>query len=154
MNENIKRLRDETGAKIIDCKSALDKFPTYEEAVSYLKEKGLVSAEKKSDRATNQGGIFTYVHSNNKVGVMLELNCETDFVARNDSFKELAKDLGMHLVATEFPDPTWVLHLEAVMKHRFVKDPSISVEDLIKGKITKLGENIVLKRFIKFTLGE
>lgn len=145
--ELIKELREKTGAKITDCSEAIKTCGgSVEKALTYLSEKGLVIVQKKSERATQEGIIYSYIHSNNKIGVMVELNCETDFVARNEEFKELAKDIALHIAATSYDDK--------LMAQLYVKDGTKTIETLINEKISKFGENIVIKRFVKFELGK
>lgn len=158
--ESIKILREKTSAGLADIKNALDQAGgDTEKAMKLLAEKGLASAGKRADRATGQGIIYSYVH-NNRIGVMLELNCETDFVARNDDFKELAKELAIQIVLNnavalteeELEDPKETDRV--LLTQKFYKDSSLTVDDYIKLAISKFGENIKLSRFTKMLLGE
>ncbi|KKP69488.1 translation elongation factor Ts [candidate division CPR3 bacterium GWF2_35_18] len=146
--EDIKKLREETGAGVLDCKRALDESKgNFEKAKEIIKEKGFLKADKKASRETSQGLIETYVHGGGKVGVMLELLCETDFVARNSDFKKLAHELAMHIAAME------PKNIKELLKQNYIRDMSVTVEALIKQHIAKIGENIVLKRFERYVLG-
>jgi len=190
----VKELRNKTGAGIMDCKKALSEANgNVEEAIKKLREKGLKTAERKASRETSEGVIESYIHPGSRVGVLLELNCETDFVARTDDFKELAKNLTMQVAAAR-PDylqkedvPDEVLEAEkdvlkkqalkegkpehivdkiiagrlnkfysrvCLMDQFFIKDDKKTIEELIKSYIAKLGENIVVKRFTRYTLGQ
>ena len=146
---DIKKLREETGAGMLDCKKALEEAKgDYDKAIEVVKKRGLAKAEKKADRETNEGYIASYVHANNKVASMVEILCETDFVARNEDFQRMAKDVAMHVVAMN-PE-----NLEALMADQFVKDPSKTIEELVKGVSGKIGEKFVLNRFSRFEVGE
>ncbi len=189
----VKELRDKTGAGMMNCKQALtDTDGDFEKALETLRKKGLASAAKKADRKASEGLIYSYIHMD-KIGVLLELNCETDFVAKTENFRSLAKDISMHIAAT---DPLYrdiddispkVLEKEkeiyraqiknkppnivdkiierkmekfysenCLLRQVFVKDPEQKqiISDLIAENIAKIGENIVLRRFIRFQLGE
>lgn len=192
--EKIKELRELTGAGVLDAKNALEAADgDFEAASQALREKGLRRAEKRSDREASEGVVEVYSHPGNRVGVMLELNCETDFVAMNDEFQELAHDLALHVAAMapryvsreDVPadirdDKAAELRAEAqadgkpediaekimegrldkfygetvILEQPFVKDDSITVDDLIKNAIAKLGENIILRRFVRYELGD
>lgn len=144
--DDVKKLREETGAGIMECKKALqDAKGDIDEAKNIIAEKGLLKAEKKSERKTGSGALESYVH-NGRVGVLLELRCETDFVARTEDFKSLAHDLAMHIAAMN-PE-----NVEALLAQPFVKDPSKNVGDVIKQSIAKLGENTVVERFMRYEL--
>ncbi|MCB9813623.1 MAG: translation elongation factor Ts [Pseudomonadales bacterium] len=146
---DIKKLREETGARMMDCKKALEAAKgDYQEALKFVKETGLARAEKKSDRETKEGYIASYVHSNNKVAALVEILCETDFVARNAEFQQMAKDVAMHVVAMN-PE-----NIELLMEDQFIKDPSITVEELVKGVSGKIGEKFVVNRFVRYELGK
>lgn len=190
----VKELRDMTGAGVMDCRRALlESEGDLEKAVAYLRKQGLSKAAKKADRSANEGLIYSYIHPGSKLGVLLELNCETDFVARTEDFQQLAKDISMQIAAAN-PlvversqlDPaliekekeiyrTQALNeskpekiLESIVEGRlgkyyqevvlleqpFVKDQDISVKDLLNNAVAKLGENIVVKRFVRFRMGE
>lgn len=145
--EQVKNLRDKTGTSMMDCKKALEDSKGDEaKALSALKEKDRLTAMKKSERKAEQGIIEAYVHNNKKVGVLLELKCETDFVARNNEFKELAHDIAMHIAGMESKDT------EALLEEPFVKNPEITIKDLIENKIGKLGENIQIGKFARYEL--
>lgn len=146
---DIKKLREETGAGMMDCKKALDEANgNYDEAKEVVRQRGLAKAEKKSDRETKEGYIASYVHANNKVAALVEILCETDFVARNDEFQAMAKDVAMHVVAM---NPATV---EDLLEDQFVKDPNITVEDLVKGVSGKIGERFVVSRFVRYEVGQ
>ena len=189
----IKDLREKTGAGMMECKKALtDSHGDFEKAVDLLRQKGLSTALRKAGRIASEGLIDSYIHMG-KIGVLVEVNCETDFVARTDDFRELAKDIAMHIAAT---NPLYLLkedvpqdvierekeiyraqvkdkpqhvvekiiegklekfYSEAcLLEQLFVKDPEQKqrIRDIITEKIAKLGENIVLRRFVRFQLGE
>ncbi|NPV03296.1 MAG: translation elongation factor Ts [Syntrophaceae bacterium] len=189
----VKELRVKTGAGIMDCKEALKASNgNFDKAVDFLREKGLSAATKKSSRATKDGLITSYIHMGGKVGVMIEVNCETDFVAKTENFKNLTRDLAMHVAAMNplyvRPEdvPETVLQREkdiyrkqviaegkpekiadkivegklkkfyeevCLMKQKFIKDTNMTVEDLIKAAIAATGENIIVKRFVRYQLG-
>lgn len=119
-----------------------------EKAKQVIYQAGLAKAEKKSDREVKSGFIYSYIHGNNKVGVLLELNCETDFVAKTDDFSHLAKEISMQ-VASMNPEST-----EALLGQDYIRDSSQTIKDLIDSVIGKLGENISLRRFTRYELGE
>ncbi|MDA1189052.1 MAG: translation elongation factor Ts [Chloroflexi bacterium] len=164
--DTIKELREATGAGVMDCKRALQEANgDIEKAKDILKEKGMKIAAKKSDRAANEGMVHSYIHSGGRVGALVELNCETDFVARTDDFKALAHGIAMQVAAMspqyvdegDIPenlkdkaDPREV----TLMQQAFIKDPSLSVQDMVNEAIGKMGENIKVRRFIRFALGE
>lgn len=159
----IKELREQSGAGIMECRSALiDCEGNVEKALEVLKEKGLLKAQKKSGRATGQGLVDAYIHTAGRIGAMIELNCETDFVARTDEFRELAHCLAMQVAALnpsyvskeDIPegsdaDPAEVCLLE----QQYIKDPSVIVKDIIVETIAKVGENIKVSRFVRYELG-
>lgn len=190
----VKELRGMTNAGMMDCKKALKETDgDMEAAVKFLREKGLSSAAKRAHKAANEGQIFSYIHSNNKLGVIVELNCETDFVAKTDDFQALGRNLAMQVAAAA---PMWVkredipedilkkemeifrnqaiesgkpekvldkivegkvekFYSEVVLlEQAFIKDDKIKVEELLKETIGKLGENMIVKRFARFQLGE
>jgi elongation factor Ts len=190
----VKELRDMTSAGMMDCKKALQESGgKMDAAVTWLREKGLASASKRADRAANQGMIFHYIHGNNKLGVLVELNCETDFVAKTDQFQELGKNLAMQVAASsplvvtredlpaeiverereiykaqarETGKPDNVLdkivdgkmekfyHEVVLLEQPFIKDDKINIEELLKETIGTLGENMIIRRFARFQLGE
>lgn len=144
----LKKLRQETSASIADCRMALGECNgDYKNALEWIKKRGLEKAGKKSDRVTEQGLIDAYIHTGGKVGVLTELLCETDFVARTDEFRQLAREIGMQIAAM---NPESVASL---LKQEYIRDSSLTIESLIKSVIGKLGENITLKRFQRFALG-
>ena len=155
--DDIRRLRQMTGAGILDCRTALQEADgDNSKAQSILREKGLASVAKKASRAAAEGVVESYIHSGSRIGVLLELNCETDFVARTDEFRELAHDLAMQVAAM---DPDIVRADDgdegvSLMEQSFVKDPSKSIQDLVNDAIAKLGENIQVRRFIRYALAE
>jgi elongation factor Ts len=162
--ESIKELRERTGAGIMDCKRALQESNgDLAKAEEILRERGVASAAKKASRATNQGVVESYIHSGGRIGAIVEVNCETDFVARTPDFKELAHDLAMQVAAmsplyvddSEIPDGDEVDPQQAcILQQPFIKDPSQTVQDLVNEAISKLGENVRVRRFARFSLGE
>lgn len=190
----VKELREKTGAGMMDCKRALaETGGDFEKATDYLRKKGIASADKKAGRATKEGAVFSYIHGEGKVGVLIEVNCETDFVARTEQFRQFVKDVSMHIAAA---NPRWVQSdqvptdivekekeiavalmqsqnkpaavLEKIAEGKvkkfyedhcllyqpFVKDPNKTIEQLLKETIGTLGENISIRRFSRFALGE
>ncbi len=190
----VKKLRDKTGVSIMECKKAIaDAENNYEKAEEILRKKGFEKAKAKSSRATNSGAIGSYIHSNHNIGVLVELGCETDFVAKNEDFLALQKDISMQIAAmtplyiSETAVPAEVIEKEkniyreqmkdsgkpeqviekiiegklskyfsevCLLNQKFFKDDSKSIQDLIAEKIHKLGENITVKRFIRYQVGE
>jgi len=190
----VKELREATSAGILDAKNALVKADgDYDKAVDILREKGAARAAKRSDRSANEGTIELYTHPGNRLGVMLELNCETDFVARTDQFQELAHNLALHIAAmsprylkredvdqSELDREIEVLKSQALadgkpeaivekivagriskfyseiclMEQPFIKDDSITINDMLLDAIRRTGENIIIRRFARFELGE
>lgn len=147
--ELLKMLRNETSASIADCRKALEETNgDYEKAVEWIHKNALSKAEKKSDRLTEQGLIESYIHQGGKVGVLVEILCETDFVTRTDEFKNLAREVSMQIAAMDPKD------VEGLLKQEYIRDSSQTVEDIVKGVIGKLGENISVKRFQRFAIGE
>jgi elongation factor Ts len=143
----LKKLRDETAASIADCRTALEETNgDYDKALVWLKKRSVEKAEKKADRATGQGIVEAYIHQGGKVGVLVALLCETDFVARTDEFKHLAKELGMQVAAMDPKD------VDELLKQPYIRDSGQTVEQLVKGTIGKLGENITLKKFVRFEI--
>jgi len=190
----VKELREKTGAPFLDCKNALvETDGDFEKASEVLRIKGVAKASKKTTRKTDQGTISSYVHAGGKIGVMLEVNCETDFVARNDEFQNLCREVAMQIAAN---NPTYVrkeevseeevenerriLKAEAMesgkpeniaekmvagrinkffeeiclLEQPYIRDPKMKVMDLVNNLIAKIGENIVVKRFVRYQLGE
>ena len=190
----VKQLRDKTGAGIMDCKEALSECNgDISKAVDFLRKKGLATAAKRAGKATTEGIIESYVHMDNKLGVLVEINCETDFVAKNEDFKEFAKNIAMHITATnpvsirpeDVPKETidkekeiyraQVLDMgkpeqiadkivdgkmkkffkeNCLMNQDYVRDSNITIEDLLNEMVAKIGENITIKRFARFKIGE
>jgi len=192
--EMVKQLRDKTGAGMMDCKTALaESGGDMEKAIEILRKKGLASAAKRAGRATNNGLIGHYIHMGGKVGVLVEVNCETDFVARTDDFQTLAKEIAMHIAAA---DPKFVrredIPAEVLEKEReiyraqfagsgkpanviekivdgklesyyaqvclmdqpSVRDPNVTVQQMVSAATAKTGENVTVSRFCRFKLGE
>ncbi len=146
--EDVKKLREETAASINDVREALESTDgDMGKAREWLKKKGFERAEKKGERVTEQGLIGSYVHVNGKVGAMIELLCETDFVARTDEFKMLAKELSMQIAAM---NPK---NVDELLDQDYIRDPSKKISDLVKETIAKLGENIVVKRISRLEIG-
>ena len=145
--DKVKQLRDKTGSSMMECKKALTEAKGDEEkALKILQEKGRLTAMKKAERNAEEGVVEAYIHGNKKVGVLLKLKCETDFVAKNQEFKELAHELAMHIAGMESKDE------ESLMQEPFVKNPSVTIKQLIEEKIAKLGENIKIGEFIRYEL--
>ena len=148
----------------MDCKRALQESKgDLARAEEILREQGIASAARKASRATNQGVVESYIHSGGRIGAIVEVNCETDFVARTPDFKDLAHDLAMQVAAmsplyvddSEIPDGDEVDPQQAcIMQQPFIKDPSQTVQDLVNEAIGKLGENVRVRRFARFSLGE
>jgi elongation factor Ts len=190
----VKELREKTGAGMMDCKKALaETSGDFEKAIEYLRKKGIASAAKKAGRATKEGAVASYIHGEGRVGVLVEVNCETDFVARTEQFKTFVRDVSMHIAAAS---PQWVRPEEVpadviakekeiavaqmqasgkpaavlekiaegkikkfyedtcLMQQVFVKDPNKTIEQLLKETIAALGENMTIRRFARFVLGE
>jgi elongation factor Ts len=160
----IKSLRERTGAGVIDCKNALvEASGDVEKANQILVERGIALARKKADRVAQQGLIESYIHLGGKIGSMVEVNCETDFVARTEEFKELAHNLALQIAAMaprflspeEIPSDTQVddPQTACLLLQAYIRDPSKTIRDLITETIAKVGENIKVRRFIRFELG-
>ena len=190
----VKQLRDQTGAGMMECKAALTEANgNMEEAVTLLRKRGLAQAAKRTGRATGQGAIGSYIHMGGKIGVLVEVNCETDFVARTDDFNNLVKDVAMHIAAA---DPKWVrredVPADAIEKERqiyraqmegqnkpanvidkivdgklesyyaqvclmdqpSVRDPNVTIKQMVAAATAKTGENVTITRFVRFKLGE
>jgi elongation factor Ts len=190
----VKDLRDKTGAGMMDCKEALTASGgDFDKSIDFLRKKGLSAATKRSSKAAKDGTVSTYIHMGGKIGVMVELNCETDFVAKTENFQNLAKDIAMQVAATnptyvnseeipqeilerekeiyksqllaeKKPEKIWDKIIEGklnkfyeevcLVNQKFIKDDSISVGTLINNMIAKTGENIIMRRFCRFQLGE
>jgi len=161
--EMVKELRNQCGAGIMECRNALLEVEgDLEKALQILKERGLLKAKKKADRVTAQGLIEAYIHIGGRIGALVEVNCETDFVARTDEFKELAHDLALQVAALspryiseeDVPEGTEVEPQSAcLLQQPFIKDPTKTVRDVIVEVIAKVGENIRVSRFARFELG-
>jgi elongation factor Ts len=171
----VKQLREQTGAGIMDCKRALQETSgDLAKAAEILRQQGLAKAEKKAGRAAAQGLVEPYIHAGGRIGAIVELNCETDFVARTDAFKTLCHDIAMHVAASapkylsiddiaegdyaklesDFGDRDTAIKAVVLLEQPFIKDPKQTIGDLVKAAIGKLGENIVVRRFARFELGE
>ncbi len=190
----VKELRGKSGAGMMDCKKALQETDgDLEKSIELLRKKGIAAAEKRADRAANEGRIESYIHPGSKLGVLVEINCETDFVAKTDDFKNFAHDIAMHVAASAprfikredvdqasidkemeiYKDqakdqgkPEAIIEKIAagkidkfysevcLMEQPFVKDPNISIKDLLTETIAKLGENITINKFSRLKIGE
>ena len=170
----VKELREKTGAGMMDCKRALvETDGDLEKAVDYLREKGLSKAAKKADRVTAEGLVASYIHGHGRIGVLVEVNCETDFVARSEDFQQLVKDVAMQIAATnpryltreDVPQEAIVDKMtegrlekfyreNVLLEQEFVKDTDKSVQQMITEMIAKIGENISVRRFTRYQLGE
>lgn len=190
----VKEIRDRTGAPFIDCKKALEEVDgDFEKAIDILRVKGLAKASKKIGRETPEGIVASYIHAGGKIGVMVEVNCETDFVARNDEFQSFSKEIAMQIAAAnpkfiskeDVPDSI-ILKEKEVMKAQvvqsgkpdniaekivegkigkfyeetclldqtYIRDPKVNISDLLSSLIAKVGENIVIRRFARYQMGE
>lgn len=171
--EMIKQLRELTSASVLDCKSALDQAKgDIHAAAESLKKKGLEIAAKKASRAANQGRIEAYIHHGNKIGVLVEVNCETDFVARNEEFIRFSKDVAMQIAAT---DPRYLnkeevpaavledmsdkqkadfIKVNCLMNQPFIKNDKLTIQDYLTSIVAKIGENILVRRYVRYRLGE
>ncbi len=163
--EDVKKLRELTNAGVMDCKKALDEAEgNIEKAIQVLREKGVASAEKRAGRTTGQGLVESYIHAGGRIGVIVEVNCETDFVARTEGFKKLAHDIAMQVAGVpttlaiteeELPkDAEGSLEETVLLKQPFIRDGSRTVESLVKDMIAQTGENIQIRRFARFELGQ
>jgi elongation factor Ts len=188
----VKKLREKTNAGMMDCKRALEEAGgDFDKAETILRTKGIASASKKASRATKEGIIASYIHLQGKVGVLVEVNCETDFVAKNENFRAFVKDITLHIAAAH---PTYVSREDVpgslvetereiykaqvtgkpanvvekivngkldkyysevcLLEQGFVKTPDVTIKDLLSSKIAELGENIVIRRFTRYSVGE
>ena len=190
----VKELREKTGAGMMDCKKALAETDgDFQKALDYLRQKGLATAAKRAGRVASEGRVGSYIHAGGKIGVMVEVNCETDFVAKTDDFQAFAKDVAMHIAASS---PSYIRREEVtadvlerekeiyraqardakkpekvmekivegklekfysevcLLEQAFVKDPDITVQDLLNGLIGKLGEKVEIRRFTRYQVGE
>ncbi len=160
--EDVKRLREETGAGVMDAKRALDDAAgDFDKAREILREKGVAAAAKRADRATGQGLVDAYLHQG-RIGAMVEVQCETDFVARTDAFKELARNVAMQvasmnplaLTPEEVPaDAAGTAEENALLTQAFIRDGSKTIGDLVQDTIAQTGENVRIARFARFELG-
>ena len=190
----VKELREKTGAGILDCQKALtENGNDIDKSIDYLRQKGLAAAAKKAGRETNQGLVHSYIHMGGKIGVLIEVNCETDFVARNDEFKAFVNDLALQVAAAKpsyvrreeipaeivakektiyegqarelgKPPAAWPKIIEGklekffqescLMEQAFIKDPAVTIKDVLAQKIAKIGENMNIRRFTRYQLGE
>lgn len=190
----VKELRDKTGAGMMDCKEALKQSDgDVSKAIDFLRKKGLATAAKRAGRAMSEGAIQTYIHTGGKLGVMVEVNCETDFVAKNEDFVQFARNIAMHIAAanpvsiSQQDVPKEVVEKEmeiyrdqvramgkpeqmidkiaegklnkfykesCLLNQGYVRDPNVTISDLINEQIAKIGENITIKRFVRFQVGE
>ncbi len=160
---DIKRLREETGAGVMDAKRALEEASgDFDEARKLIRQQGVAAAAKRSDRETSQGVVEAYIHGAGRIGALVEVQCETDFVARTDTFKQLAKDVAMQvaamnplgLTADEVPeDAPGDREDHALLGQSFIREPGQTIEDLVQAVIAQTGENIKIGRFSRFELG-
>lgn len=162
--ELVKEVREQSGAGIMQCRNALvEAEGNREKALEFLKEQGLLKAKEKAERTAAEGLIEAYIHTGGRVGAMVEVNCETDFVARTDEFKQLAHQLAMQVAAM---DPKFVSEEEVpegadiepqsacLLLQPYIKDPEMSIQDIINETIARVGENIKVSRFARFELGD
>jgi elongation factor Ts len=161
----IKDLREKTGAGVMDCKKALlEAEGNLEKAIEILNQRGIALASKKAERVADQGVIEAYIHPGGRIGVLVEVNCETDFVARTDEFKELAHNLALQIAAMcpQFISPEDIAQetetdedakTTCLLLQPYIKDPEKTVQDIVTETIAKVGENIKVRRFIRFELG-
>ena len=194
LSDLVKELREKTGAGILDCQKALtENGNDIEKAIDFLRQKGLAAAQKKAGRETNQGLVHAYIHAGGKIGVLIEVNCETDFVARNEEFKAFVNDLALQVAAASpsyvrredvsadvvakeraiyeaqakemgKPPAAWPKIIEGklekfyqescLLEQAFIKDPSVTIKDLLSQKIAKIGENMNIRRFTRYQLGQ
>lgn len=192
--EMVKELRAKTGSGIMDCKKALaESGGDVDKALDFLRKKGLATAQKRAGRATSEGLISSYIHMGGKIGVLVEVNCESDFVAKNDEFGEFVKNIAMHIAAAapmglkaeDIPEEVVAKEREiyreraleqgkpenvvdkivegqvnkffkdsCLMSQPYIRDPKVTIDDLVKDAIGKIGENIQIRRFARFQLGE
>ncbi len=149
MIDEIKKLREKTGAGVMEAKKALEEAGgDMVKAEELIRQMGIAKAEKKTDRTASAGLIYSYIHQGGKVGVILEMNCETDFVAKNDEFVNLCKELSLQ-IASMNPES-----VEELLEQDYIRDGSRKIKELIKELIGKVGENMQLKRFVRYELGE
>lgn len=147
--QEVAKLRTDTGAGVMECKKALqDAGGDYEKATSLIKERGLARAAKKSDREANQGLVESYIHGGGRIGALVELSSETDFVARNDDFKDLARNIAMQVAAMEPTD------VDELLKQPYIKDAGKTIGDLVTALAASTGENVHVRRISRFELGK
>lgn len=145
--DDLKKLREETQAGVADCRQALeDARGNYEKAKKLIVERGLEKAAKKEGKETSQGIISSYIHANNKVGVLVELRCETDFVARTDEFQHLAHELCLQIAAMNPKD------VAALLKSAYIRDEKVMIADYIKQTVAKVGEHITVAQFVRMAM--
>lgn len=194
MGTLVKELRGKTGAGILDCQNALKETDSdIEKAIDLLRQRGLAAAQKKAGRETKEGVVSSYIHAGSKIGVLVEVNCETDFVARNEEFQELVKDVALQIAAAnpsyvkrEQVPPEQVEREKAIylaqakelgkpaaaiekivqgklekfyqenclLEQSFIKDPNVTITEILTQKIAKLGENMTIARFTRYQLGQ
>jgi elongation factor Ts len=157
--EQIKELRERTGAGIMDCKRAIDEGGSMEAAEKLIKEWGLAGVSKKAGREANQGLVESYIHAGGRIGALVEVNCETDFVARTEDFRGLVREIAMQVaamnpsrVSADQPSSDGQSDVP-LLEQAYIRDPSKTIRDLVHEGIAKLGENIVVRRFARFELG-
>ena len=144
--DDLLKLRESTGAGIMECKRALAEAKgNFDQAQEILKQRGLEVAKKKAAREVREGQVISYVHAGGKIGALVEVNCETDFVGRNEVFQRFAKDLAMQIAAQPEEVP--------LLDQKFIKDPSKTIRDYLTETIARLGENIQIRRFVRFEVG-
>ena len=149
VKDDVKRLREETGAGVMDCKRALDEAKgNFEKARGLIKERGLAKAKEKADREAKEGIVEAYVHAGGRIGAMVELSSETDFVARNPDFRGLAKEIAMQVAAM---DPT---NVDQLLEQPYIRDSSKTIGELVTTIAASTGENVRIKRFKRFELGQ
>ncbi len=169
--ELIKQLRQTTSASVADCRKALeDSGGDMQKARDILRQRGMEMAKSKEGRSAKEGRIEAYVHLGNKIGVLVEVNCETDFVARNEDFRQFTKDVAMQIAAASpryirkedvptdvleaHPDKEVFYKESCLLQQPFIKDPSITIQDYLASVVGKIGENIVIRRFTRYKIGE
>ena len=160
---DIKKLREETGAGVMDAKRALEEASgDFAQAKELIRQQGIASAAKRADRATSEGVVEAYIHGGGRIGALVEVQCETDFVARTDTFKQLARDVAMQVAAMnplaltpeDVPaDAPGNAEDHALLKQAFIRDSSQTIEDLVQAAVGQTGENIQIGRFARFELG-
>ena len=147
--KKLKQLRDQTGAGILEIKGILeDVGGDYDKALAELMKKVVAKVEKKADRTANDGLVFSYIHNGGKVGSMVLVNCETDFVAKTEDFQKLCREVAMQVCTEDYKD------LETLLESEYIRDPSKKIKDLVNETTAKLGEKIEINKFVKFSVGE